>query len=256
MAAAIPVAIKVVGVALAAKSIIEGLKEGNLLKAALGGVGAYFAFSGLGSMTGVAKAAQEGATGVLNAPAVAAGQEAGMSAVTTAGGMTAENAMTSAMNSGIGGEAGTELLTEGLAAGGGTAAAEAAGSAADYAFGAGGDAFGKAAGASLNAGADTAVSLTDPAVSEGGAGLLSEYGQQVPPPGGEGFMDRAMGFGKDALGFAKENPELLKVGGNMLSGWSQQRQREQEIERLMAERKRERRARGRSVGTADVAFKR
>lgn len=40
-------AIKVVGGLMAAKTAVEGIKEGNLLKAALGGVGAYMSFSGL-----------------------------------------------------------------------------------------------------------------------------------------------------------------------------------------------------------------
>lgn len=48
---AIMTALKVVGVVLGAKTAIEGLKEGNIMKAALGGIGAYMAGSSLATST-------------------------------------------------------------------------------------------------------------------------------------------------------------------------------------------------------------
>lgn len=67
MAAVIPV-LKVVGIALSAKSAYEGIKEGNLLQAVVGAVGAYYGVSSLASSAG-ATAAETAATEVAEGAA-------------------------------------------------------------------------------------------------------------------------------------------------------------------------------------------
>lgn len=73
-------AVKVVSTVMAAKSAIEGIKEGNLLKAVVGGAGAYFGASSLmsGAGAGTAAGASDVATG--GATAAASGAE-GVSAL-------------------------------------------------------------------------------------------------------------------------------------------------------------------------------
>ena len=80
-------AIKIVGGLMAAKTAVEGIKEGNLLKAVVGGVGAYFSFTGLAAGMG----------------------EAG------AGTAVVKDAVTGGATAGASGAAGTTALTEATA---------------------------------------------------------------------------------------------------------------------------------------------
>ncbi|MCP3674064.1 MAG: hypothetical protein GY829_06290 [Gammaproteobacteria bacterium] len=70
----ITMAVKVIGTAMAAKTAIDGLKEGNLLKAVMGGVNAYFGASSLMSSSAYGQA-YGNVNGSLG-DAVAAGTEA------------------------------------------------------------------------------------------------------------------------------------------------------------------------------------
>jgi len=76
MQAVIPF-LKIAGGVFAAKTAIEGIKEGNLGKAILGGVGAYFSFAGLNAAAGASGAS--GASGT----ATTAGQAAGAPGIAT-----------------------------------------------------------------------------------------------------------------------------------------------------------------------------
>lgn len=262
MFAAILPVLKIAGAALAAVSIVKGLKEGNLLKAVAGGVGAYFAFSGLGASTAIGKIMEGGAGAVGSvAPEAAISGAADLSAVTAAGKMGADTAMSEAMTQGFGAQAGTEMATEGLTS---AAAAEGlTGKAAEYGFGAAAEGAG--------AGADTALGASDLAADQGldlatqeaatvapteEGGLLSQFEKFQTPsataaPVEEGGLK---GFLSQAAGFAKENPELLKMGGQMISGWAKEQARQKEIDRLMREQARARNRRGASVGTESVSL--
>ncbi|WP_372831008.1 hypothetical protein, partial [Pontibacterium sp.] len=83
--------IKLVGGVMAAKTAVEGIKEGNLLKAVAGGVGAYMGFSGLAGAgaSGVSSTtgtALDAATKTGSATASASAAE-GVTALTEMGGM-------------------------------------------------------------------------------------------------------------------------------------------------------------------------
>lgn len=85
---AVLIAVKVVGTVMAAKTMIEGLKEGNLLKAVLGGVGAYLGMSSLATPAAAVTAAEAGAaTGTALEKGAAAGTaaEAGTAGSASAG---------------------------------------------------------------------------------------------------------------------------------------------------------------------------
>lgn len=259
MAAALPVVLGVLGAASAAITVIKGLKEGNLFKAVLGGVGAYFAFSGLGAMTAVGQATSSGATGVVNAPAAVAGKATDLSAVTAAGGMSADTAMNAAMSQGLNASAGagTELFTQGLSAGAGTAGGVSdlvTGGLGNYSFGGGAEALGSMGGAAGSAFDAATQSGAAGLTQEGGGGLLSQF-DKFSKPAEAGLMEKGGGFLNKALGFVKDNPEVVKVGGQMISGWAQQKQKEEEMERIMKERERERRSRGASVSTAGLRLR-
>jgi len=100
---AVVIGLKVVGTVFMAKTMIDGLKYGNLLKAVLGGVGAYIGMTSLMTPAAAGTTAESGAisasAGTQAAPIVEHSFNAGM-------GTTASNA---AING----------ATEGLTAGGG-----------------------------------------------------------------------------------------------------------------------------------------
>lgn len=111
----VAMALTAVGTVLAAKSAIEGIQEGNLLKAVVGGVGAYYGMTGL--QTGAAAAstnAAGAATGnaTIDAAtntalqsgteqAITAGTNAAASA--TANGATGASGIAGGVNAGVGG---------------------------------------------------------------------------------------------------------------------------------------------------------
>jgi hypothetical protein len=80
--------LKVVGTGLAAKTAIEGIKEKNLFKAVLGGIGAYFGVSSIASQVATGSAAAAGTTASTLAPKGAA------AVAGTAGGAAAAPATT------------------------------------------------------------------------------------------------------------------------------------------------------------------
>lgn len=243
--------VKVVGAALAAKAVIDGIKNGNLLQAVVGGVGAYFAFSGLGAMTKTLQASLSGAgaAGGVNSAAALAQGATDLSAVATAGAADAGTNMMSAMTQGAGAQAGSNLLTEGLSS--------AAGSTVDKTgllfSGAGEAAGGAAADLALGGASDLATQGATDVASSGmfdlaaGEAPIQEGLQVADPAAKKGLLSQALEFGK-------ENPELMKMGGQALSGWAKAQQREKEIKRIMAERARERASRGASVDPSAVTM--
>lgn len=105
-----------VGTVLAAKTAIEGIEEGNLLKAAIGGVGAYYGMSGLEAGAASASTNAAGATAsnaTIDAATNTALKKASEQAVTT----TAGNAANAAANATANGAAGAGSIANGVNAG-------------------------------------------------------------------------------------------------------------------------------------------
>ena len=265
--AEVMLAVSMVSTVMAGAQVIQGLKEGNLVKAALGGVSAYFAFSGLGASTALQQAAgKAGATGVSNPAAALTGTaEAGAGSVagTTSG---AGTGITNTMAEGLKGtmELGGELGMEGATSLGGDSV------------------FGSLSGELGSQGLETAtqgmvdqatglggdlMGLGDVGTSQfgarGGASVFGELGpstaykealgQGIGELGQQGTQQATeQGLLSKAMGFAKENPELLQTGGKMLSGWAQQKKAEELREEQARMIKQARNRRGRSVGVGST----
>ena len=110
MAAAVPI-IKVVGIALSAKSAYEGIKNGNLLQAVVGAVGAYYGINSLAS----------GAAGITDQAANEAAKGAAQT-TTTAGAATADKVASEVASSAA--EEAAKGATQSVAAGAATEAAK------------------------------------------------------------------------------------------------------------------------------------
>ena len=262
----IPV-IQVVGTVLAAKTAIEGIQEGNLFKAVLGGVGAYMGFSSLAA--GAASAgAEAGAAGSIAEGSVT-GTALDPVAASAGNAVTNTSALESLAQAANAGDAGFVFGTQG--------GAGAMGSLADAGMGALGDAgigalqaggAGAAGGLSaLEAVGGAGASVYDAALQAAGQDL----GGLVAGPSGGGWLDKLVGaeaasslreFGGqvgDVLGkaqdFAKENGALLQVAGQGLSGYAQTRSEEEQLRRVLEEKRRlaeeERRRRG---GAVDIGL--
>lgn len=192
--AAIPVILKVTSVVVSTVSMIKGLKEGNMLQAVMGGIGAFTGMSALAS--GLSS----------GAGAAAGGSELGALAgdVATQGGLTVNNAA-------------------GALGGAGDLAAGAAGAATSAApgfnlqalsGGMGGLGAQDAMSAAMAAGPAAAAA---PAASQGLMGALGDVGSKAT-----GLVDEAMsGLGKVGE-LALENKDVLaNVGGGLLKGYSE-----------------------------------
>lgn len=258
-APAIVAGLKFIGAAMAAKTAIEGLKEGNLLKAVVGGVGAYFGVTGLmsGGAASVAGTV-EGAAGASGTLTGAAGQQA----IKAAGAGLAEQAAATSTMQGM--AAGGAALETGLS----SAASQLSGSAASN-FGAGMADLGSfAAEQGLASGASMAIPSASSFMSDGlaaaangfggaaqaGGGLLNvgasmpqtgyQLGAQSPglADGAIGAFDTLRGYGSQAMQWAKDNPlmasNMMQMGGGLLQGMGQQGRFEEEMAALEASRKR------------------
>ncbi|WP_286238000.1 hypothetical protein [Neptuniibacter halophilus] len=103
--------LKVVGGVMAAKTAVEGIKEGNLLKAALGGVGAYMSFTGLSAG---AESAGAGAGTATVQETVTGGATASASG---AEGVTALTEMQNGIADAMAGKAASGTFTEAVSTG-------------------------------------------------------------------------------------------------------------------------------------------
>lgn len=239
MIGAILTAVKVLSAVVAVKSTLEALKEGNIAGALVSGVGAYFAFSGLGAATTTQAAAAKGAAGIVDPKAAITGT-IGEGAATTAG--TAAGAgteLTTAVSEGLGAAtpdtAMGGMLGEQAAAAEGGAFAEAAFARppAESAPGFLGAQEGEFLGG-LGEPDQVTTSMLE-------GGTSTAYEDQLQRSAGEGGLLSQIG------GYAKENPELLKLGGSMLSGYAKQKQAEKLRREQLRIQEEARRRRGRSA---------
>lgn len=251
-APAVALAFKVAAGAFAAYNVVKGLKEGNLMQAVLGGVSAYFAFSGLGAATATQAAAGAGAPGVAN-QAAAINNTLGGGAATTVG--TIEGAGTSLTGAFEGslGAAGAntgafgELLGEGAGLQAGNLAASGTGQAAGAAAG---TALESAGGGWLSQAGQSAfdnISADNVLFNQGAGGAAG-------PAGGDS------GFLSGISDWAEANPELasegVKTAGNMLSGWAQGQQQEELYRRQLEEAEKARRRRGAATNPGSLYIRR
>lgn len=250
----IPLALKVAAGAFAAYNVVKGLKEGNLMQAVLGGVSAYFAFSGLGAMTATQAAAGQGAGGVVN-QAAAINNTVGQGAASTAG--TAAGAGTgvsSAMTEGFG-AATSDLANSAFGQVSGTAA-DLAGAGADFGTTIANNSAGAAAGLDLVP-MDAFQNGAALAMQSGGGDILA--GNLVEAGSSGGFLDQALGGVDDIWNWAEANPDLasgiMQTGGGMLSGWAQARQQEEMYERQLKEEAARRRRMGAAVPASAINLK-
>ncbi len=259
-APAIVAGLKFIGAAMAAKTAIEGLKEGNLLKAVVGGVGAYFGATSL--MSGGAASMAGTAEGAVSAAGTATGA-AGQQAIKTAGAGLAEQAAATSTMQGM--ATGGAALETGLS----NAASQLSGNAASS-FGAGMADLGSfaaeqgiASGASMsipsassfmNDGLSAAAANGLGGATQAGSGLLN-MGASMPQTGyqlgaqGSGIANGAMGafdtlkgYGSQAMQWAKDNSmmasSMMQMGGGLLQGMGQQGRFDDEMAALEAARKR------------------
>jgi len=280
--AEVVLALKVVGSAFAAKTAIEGIKERNLFKAVLGGVGAFFGVSSIASQVaaGSAAAGTAASTAAPQGAAAVAG---------TAGGAAAAPATTigQAAAGGIGAIA--PGAWEGVNLAGMTpAASNALAFGSDLARPLSGAALGAANATSplLSQGSSLAPGLgmlsqgapppapvnpSDPTTQTFGLGQVRAPGVESAPPGASGGLLSAplerggsleslfqevdkttKGMSNFSIGavkkWAEDNPllaaSLLQIGGSTLSGFATAQQRENELQRILNLRAEERARRG------------
>lgn len=204
----------VVGVGLSANALYEGIKEGNFLQAALGAVGAYY---GLGTLA--TPATQGGATGM---EALAKGSE---NVVDTVGASVGEK---------LGSQAAAKTIETGTgsAFGIGDAINQGLANTDIFADGAA-DAFSMSD--AINAGAGDAIKNE---VAKGGFNLNDSIAQGASwlKDKVDVVMDPVKGFAKDAgilssgektgllskgFTFAKDHPEIMQTGMNLVGGYMQ-----------------------------------
>jgi hypothetical protein len=235
--AAVVAAIQVASAAYAAFNVIQGLKKGNLMQAVLGGVSAYFAFSGLGAMTSVQSSTAQGATGVANPGAALQGTvETGAQA--TAGTATAGNTgVSQAFTEGFGAESGS-LLGDGNMLGE-AITEQGMGNAIGPK-----DPFGLAGELSEGLGGVSSDALTNIGTQQGLVDTTT--GAATKTTGDSALGDFWDKFGA-ARDFLKENPEIVKTGGSIFENWSKGQAQEEMYKRRLEEQERRRRRMGRSV---------
>lgn len=261
-------AIAVVGTVLGAKTAIEGLKEGNLLKAVVGGVGAYFGMSEMGAFG----AAQKTAAGAQSVAGTGAGAAAETTIRSAGAGLAEKAAASQAMTGMSGGAGGAVANGAGMGAmdiGLGNAASQLSGSASSG-FGAGMADLGSFA---AEQGLLGSANMTIPSASSfmgdglsaaannvlGGAATTLDNGSMylganAARSGTEAFhamnnavdgrswLGKLKGFGGDAMQWAENNPFLassaMQMGGGLLQGMGQQGRFDDEMAALEAARKR------------------
>jgi hypothetical protein len=266
-AAALPF-LKIVGGVLAAKTAIDGLKEGNLGKAILGGVGAYFSFSGLAAGaagTATSNVATKGAGAVANnmTSGAVGGSFLGAAAPEISAAMgNAAGSMPAAFGAQAGSLTGITPVNAGVQAGlgSGSALSGAAMGAVD-AIAPTANALG-AAGGLLSSPALGVASQTGMTMPEQ-AGILSQMGGNAPTvlgrvdPVVDSVVKNRINLGSlgDIKRWAEANPELaasaMQMGGQALAGYASAEQRARELQRILNERARERSSRG---AVADVNY--
>lgn len=209
-AAVVPV-LKGIGVAASAYTAVQGIKEGNLSKAALGGVGAYFGATSL--MSGAAgNAANIGATVAEGASAKTANLAQGMSGAGGMSGMT------------VGATGGQMLGSAGANALDLTGATKLASGVAN-----GASATGSMGGllGSLGANANTISSAGNALSMSGGASAIENTGS---------MLDRFKSGVSAVSDWGKENPmlagNLVQTGGGLLSGLGEQRRFDAELDEV------------------------
>lgn len=259
-APAIVAGLKFIGAAMAAKTAIEGLKEGNLLKAVVGGVGAYFGFSNLGAAVGTQQVTTDIAQQTMTQ---------GAELATNTASLTEKAAETFGMSGMASGTVANGAAKTALDAGLSNAASQLSGSAASN-FGAGMADLGSFAAeqgllGSANMTIPSASSFMSDGLSAatnnvlGGAATTLDNGSMylganAARSGTEAFhamnnavdgrswLGKLKGFGGDAMQWAKDNPLLassaMQMGGGLLQGMGQQGRFEEEMAALEASRKR------------------
>lgn len=252
MEAVILPAIKVAATAYAVYNVVEGIKEGNILQAVLGGIGAFTGISHLAS------AAAQGTAG-----GAAAGTMVGPDSVSQlaaeAGGVVPEGALTSAMEASLGegvfglsGVAGTApgntvLETAGLGVDvmapevatdvfQGMGAATDAAQAIEPFTNTAATGLAPIEGAPSGAleGLDVTTALDQPFA---GAGITAGSAPQASG-GLSGFFNDPMGTLGRIPELIQENPQLAQMGAGMLQGWQQQQMWEDYQEDLRRRRRR------------------
>ena len=225
-------AIALVGTVMSAKTAIEGLKEGNLLKAVAGGVGAYFGASSLagGAASGASDAAtlsgtSEGA--VSQTIAETSGANLGDQFVATQG-MTGGAGQAITNGAGMNAlDAGLEKAVSSMGADIGTTAAmpELSNFAAQEGL------------LEASTAIPSASSWTQP-LTNGANTAMSSYQVAADPS----ILEQIKTFGGDVQAWAKENPFLasstMQMGGGLLQGMGAQGRFDEEMAALEASRKR------------------
>lgn len=242
--AAIGPILSAVGTVLAAKTAIEGLKEGNLFKAVLGGVGAYVGMTGLAG--GAASSIEKGAAGAISKGSMT-GNLLNPEIATAGNAVANPDIMSTALNSvdSLGSDAANifngsnAISSSALDLVGSDAGANALQSVGANSLG-----------SSIGAGADSLASVVG---SNAAAPGMSVFGTPLPEQA-TGLSQITGGIG-DFLGkannFIKENGALTKVGGQILSGYSQGKQQEELLRQAIQQRDAERARRG---GAVDIGL--
>lgn len=214
-APAVALALKVVGTALAVKSVVTGLKEGNILKAALGGVGAYMGLSSLGAFSQLGNAVADATSAEM------VGEIGGDLAIDNA------SQLSSSLGT-VGADAAVQDIAINAAQGAGLGT-QAAGSIFNV---------GDAAAASF--GASGATDLLGTGLINGATGATEGLSAAekaalagAPARAGGGFMDGAFDSVGDLGQFVKDNKELVQVGGQALAGYANAKARDDEVRRQL-----------------------
>jgi hypothetical protein len=260
MQAAIPF-LKIVGGVLAAKTAIDGIREGNWGKAILGGVGAYFSFAGVAAGaagTTTSNAAAAGAPAVAQASQVGGGSfygavapELSAAGAGAASGFSTQAGLTNLANitpinstvqAGLGGGG----VLSGAAMGATSATAPTAMGGSGGLLGSGGMSVGTSPMATGTTPMATGTPSIGAASSADPAGLALESTQKG------GFNISSLG---DVKRWAEANPELaaatMQMGGQAVAGYADATLRARELQRILDERARERSSRG---AVADVNY--
>lgn len=203
MAAAIPAimtAVKVVGTVMSVVTMVQGLKNGNLGQAIVGGFGAFMGMSSLAA--GAANTAGNTAASSLSTGADAVGK-----AALPIMGDTSTAALFGPTGPGAVSGTASNLLSGG-------------------------------SGGLLDVGSK---SIIGSGLATGNNALLGSVADNTARAAGP--MDKILNTGKDVFGSvkdgisgltdaARENPDLLKLGGGLLQGYSQGQQKEEELKYL------------------------
>lgn len=205
--AALPVILKVVAVVSSVVTMVKGLKEGNMLMAVMGGVGAFTGMSALSGTLGAGASAASSGSNLLTG------------AASTPGGLVVNNAAGA-----MGGAGGL----------GGAAAAAAPAASSGFSLSSLGGMGAGAAGGAGSAMAQSMASGLQAAAPQGGLlGKLGDVGSQAT-----GVVDKALGGLGNIAELALENKDVLaNVGGGLLKGYAAGKMKEEEMDWLDANRR-------------------